>query len=358
MISEVKNIRSAFAGLFSWGLFFSFFFIGSTFLVSCNQNYKRDVKITGKTMGTTYTVKYISNAENQVEKEQIDKVLIAVNKSMSTYDPNSTISRINEDTVSWHALTFNDFMFKDNFELSVKMFNATNGYFNPAIGPLVEYWGFGPERKKPQSIDQKQIDLLKQRCDFKSISLVNLENNSFMIKKQHPQSKLDFNAIAKGYGVDKVAQLLEKNNIERYMVEIGGEVRLKGLNAAEVPWAIAVSKPEKKSNQIELKGILNNKNTSIATSGNYQNYLKIGDKDYGHIINPNTGMSEQTDLLSATVLHENCAVADATATACMVMGFDACKSMIEKSPNLEAYLIYKDSEGTNKYYKTAGVSIR
>jgi len=150
---------------------------------------------------------------------------------------------------------------------------------------------------------------------------------------------------------------LNAKNINNYLIEIGGELRAKGQNAQKEYWRVGIDKPQKDLNQRTLKAILPLKNQSVATSGNYRNYRKLGDKEYGHIINPKTGFPEQKEIISATIIAETCALADAYATACMVMGFEKAKKLVEQNADLTAYFIYKNKEGNIETYQSKGLKI-
>lgn len=307
--------------------------------------------ISGETMGTTYSVKYV--ADNQIDQTAIDDLLVDINQSLSTYIPESTISKINQATFEQCSkISLNEF-FIDNFEMSQTIYETTEGYFNPALMPLVNYWGFGYGKKnKGMMVDTNEVHRLLSLGNFNDFQF----HQTHLTKKNTAQ-QLDFSAIAKGYGVDQIALLLNARNINNYLIEIGGELRAKGKNTQKEYWRVGVDKPQKGINQRTLKAILPLKNQSIATSGNYRNYRKLGDLEYGHIINPKTGFPEQKQIISATIIAETCALADAYATACMVMGFEKAKQMVEQNADLNAYFIYKNKEGKIETYQSNGLEI-
>lgn len=306
-------------------------------LTSCAQEQTSLVsQITGQTMGTTYQVTIPSrSAEPTALKESIDERLVAFNQSLSTYIGNSLISTINSstDTSAVHAL---DDTFLSVYQASKAIYEATNGTFNPAIGPLVEAYGFGAE--EPQSLSPSQVDSILALVRFESF-LINEENQT--LKKTVPGARLDFSAIAKGYGVDMVGEYLEAQGITSYFVEIGGEVRTRGLHPEDRPWKLGIDVPDENTapNTRPLQAIIPMGDDASATSGNYRNFYVKDGKKYVHTINPTTGLPEISSLLSVTVVADDCATADAYATAFMVMGLEKAKGFVEQHSELEAYFI-------------------
>ncbi len=296
-------------------------------------------------MGTTYTIKYVS--ENTISKTAIDELLVQINQSVSTYMPESIISKINQAAPEHCKEIDIDIFFTENFELSKAIFEETDGYFNPALMPLVNYWGFGYGDKNRHTIDSNEVNRLLLLTNF-----YDFEYHQTHLTKKYKAQQVDFSAIAKGYGVDQIAAWLNAHHIDHYLIEIGGELRAKGKNAANEYWRIGIDQPQKNLSQRTLKAIVPIKNQSVATSGNYRNYRKLGTKEYGHIINPKTGFPEEKEIISATILAASCAVADAYATACMVMGFDKAKRLIENNTDLMAYFIYKNKQGLIATYQS------
>lgn len=319
---------------------------------SCISNIPKTQVVKGETMGTTYVIKYIPPSSEKISKAQVDDLLKSINQSVSTYISNSVISLINKAQADSCKFINLDKTFLENFNSSKIIYEKTGGTFNPALMPLVNYWGFGYQNKNRNNVDSNEVKHLLNLTDFDGFQLVNNQLN-----KKNKSQQLDFSAIAKGFGVDQLALLLETKNIENFLVEIGGELRAKGRNEKNEYWSIAIDKPEKGLGNRQFTAILKLKNQSVATSGNYRNYRKIGDKEYGHIINPETGYPEQTDVISATIISKNCADADAYATACMVMGFKKAKKLIESSNELQAYLIYKSEGGEIAYYQSSNLNV-
>jgi thiamine biosynthesis lipoprotein len=213
------------------------------------------------------------------------------------------------------------------------------------VAPLVNAWGFG--FKNGVNPDAKAIDSLRQVVGFQK---VRLENNK--VVKADPRVMLDCSAIAKGYGVDVVANLLRGLGIKNFMVEIGGEVVTSGINPENTPWRIGVTKPTDDSLSVnnELQTVINVTDKAMATSGNYRNFYYKGGRKYAHTIDPKTGYPVQHSILSATVITDDCATADAYATSFMVLGMEKAKKVLERHPEMMAYFIYSDEKGQNQVW--------
>ena len=225
----------------------------------------------------------------------------------------------------------------------------TDGAFDITVAPLVNAWGFGT--KSEEMPDQHAIDSLLTIIGYQKVSLVGRQ-----VKKTDARVMLDCSAIAKGYGTDAAARLLKEKGITNYMVEIGGEVVTHGINEQRIPWKIGVTKPtdDALATSHELQTVLNLTDKAMATSGNYRNFYYKGGRRYAHTINPKTGYPVQHNILSATVIADDCARADAYATAFMVMGFDGAKEVLKRNPDLMAYLIY-DDDGINRVWYSSGL---
>ena len=288
-------------------------------------------------MGTIiYNVKYVGS-----EVEGLDAIisqeLVDFNQSLSTYIPDSEISRLNKTG----SLAYESRFFYPVLKASKKVFEQTGGAFDPSIGPLVQAWGFGPDKSIP-NLDAAKVDSLKGVIGFGQVSF-DEENVSLPLNFQ-----LDFSAIAKGYAVDVVAELLEEKGIENYMVEIGGEVRCRGKNDLDKPWALGIEDPTVQSNEQKLMAIVRLKDLSLATSGNYRNYYEKDGQIFAHIIDPRTGYSAKHNLLSASVFAPDCMTADAYATAFMVLGLEYSKEIL-KAQKLDAILIYRSENGIESF---------
>jgi len=321
-------------------------------LVRCDQS-DPYVSLSGKTMGTNYNIKCQTFIKPLVLQFKVDSLLDDINQSVSTYIPESIISQINKAKAKEVGEVKLDQTFIENFNLSKEIYQKTDGVFNPALAPLISYWGFGYENLTKQNVDTNLVKQLKTLCNFDDFEL---QNNR--ISKKNDQQQLDFSAVAKGYGVDKVAELLLSNGINNLMVEIGGEVRAIGKNDKQQLWSIAIDRPEKNINNRSFNAILKLDGESVATSGNYRNYRKIGGEEYGHIINPFTGFPQQTDIISSTIIAKTCAEADAYATAYMVLGFDKAKALLQENEDLKAYFIYKNENGELKTFSSEDLKIQ
>ena len=270
----------------------------------------------GFIFGTVYSITYQSddNLKTDIEAE-----LQKVDGEFSMFNEKSTVARINRgENVSRSA------MFQEVFELAQTVNRETDGAFDITVAPLVNAWGFG--FKHEQLPTRHQVD-----------SLLKIRN------------QYDFAAIAKGYGSDVVARLLRSRGVKNFMVEIGGEIVTQGISEKRVPWKIGVTKPTDDSLSVsgELQTVLNVTDMAMATSGNYRNFYYKGGKKYAHTIDPKTGYPVQHSLLSATVLAKSCATADAYATSFMVMGVERAKALLERHPELMAYFIFSQPDGSN-----------
>ena len=312
-------------------------------------------KINGNTMGTTYNITY-QFLENINLKSEVDSILIEFNKSLSTYDSTSTISKFNLSKGDFCFDSKNDKYFLASLTRALEISKETNGYFDPTVNPLVNYWGFGYKpRDKNLKPSKSDIDSLLKNVGYKKIGLLT-KNDTCCIIRESPYVQLDLSASAKGHGVDVVASHLFQLGIENYMVEIGGEIVVKGNNPEGKPWVIGINKPTRGSALDEVQIPLMLKNQAMATSGNYRNYYDSGEISYAHIINPITGYSSPSDILSATIVADDCLTADAYATACMVLGLEKSIKLINSNPKLHAIFIYSNTEKTNfKYYYSAGL---
>jgi len=299
--------------------------------------------VSGQTMGTIqYNVKYLGDDVPNY-KSEIDSVLKAFNQSLSTYIPNSEISHLNKTG----RLDKPTQMFQDVIVRSNVVFETTSGAFDPTVGPLVNAWGFGPDKivKVP---DSSKIDSLRMWVGFDRIKF---SADSVVMDQE---MYLDFSAIAKGYAVDLVAQFLESNDIFNYMVEIGGEVVAKGVNQDNEIWKIGIEDPMVNRDEQKLLAIVRLKDLGMATSGNYRNYYEVGGRTIAHTIDPRTGYNTNHSLLSASVFASDCMTADAYATAFMVLGVEESKRIVE-SNDLEAFLIYQGENGELKSYISEGL---
>ena len=314
-----------------WHLpFLIFLIIGTIIIIGDNKPTYRTQQ--GKIFGTLYTITYEHNEDLQ---PLIIETLQAVDASLSPFNKNSVISHINNNEY-FHV----DSLFSEVFRNAEIIYDESHGAFDPTVAPLVNAWGFG--FKQSSTITTSTIDSLQSLVGLYRVTL----NNGF-ITKNDPRIMLDFSAIAKGYGSDRVAHVLDSCGIQNYMVEIGGEIVIKGHNKNGNPWGIGINKPidDSLSTNQELQTVLRLTDCAIATSGNYRNYYYKDGIKYAHTIDPRTGYPVQHSLLSATVIADNCMRADALATAFMVLGADSAIAYCERHPEIEGYFIIAADSG-------------
>ena len=294
----------------------------------------------GMVFGTFYSITYQNDRDLQNE---IEAEMNKVDYALSMFNEKSVISRVNQEQITYIDNSDEGRMFKEVYNLAMKISKETEGAFDITVAPLVNAWGFG--FKENAFPGEHTIDSLMEIVGYQKQSFFKDENGEG-IRKNDNRMMFDCSAIAKGYATDVVARLLEKNGVENYMVEIGGEVVTRGINPKRVPWKIGVNKPLDDSlSRGEIQTVLNVTDRAMATSGNYRNFYYHGGQKYAHTIDPRTGRPVQHTLLSATVLTDNCATADAYATSFMVMGMDRAKQFLEKHPELLVYFIFAKPDG-------------
>ena len=309
---------------------------------ACQNNNYKIVLINGLTMGTTYSIK-IKTADAVVNQEKIradiEKILLEINQKMSTYIVDSELSVINFSN-SLDSNLISDDLFKVISHANT-ISKTTNGAFDITVGPLVNLWGFGPNKSENKIPPNEEIELIKKNIGYKKIYL-NKETTS--IKKLHPDLYVDLSGIAKGFAVDKIALYLNSYNLENYLVEIGGELIAKGTNEDNEVWQIGIENPNN-----NLAKIIGLKDIAMATSGDYRNYFEKNGVRYSHTINPNTGKPIKHKLASVTVLDKTAMNADALATAFMVLG-PAKTIELANELKIGVYLIIKNDENFYEEY--------
>lgn len=315
------------------------------FISACSEDSAKLVHIQGKTMGTYYQVKYVLSTEQQENtkfseeeiKIQIEQRLELVNEQMSTYRVNSELSRFNQTQKSMlisealqHVIT-----------ASLDLFKQSGGAFDITVGPLVNLWGFGPDKKVNRAPSDELIEEKRKVVGSRYLSLKGSE-----LVKSTPQLYLDLSAIAKGYGVDQIAQYLQKLGIENYLVDIGGELRLHGSKTESKPWTLAIERPVAGQNVQRLIQIGDN---AIATSGDYRNYFESDGIRYSHTIDPRTGKPITHKLVSVTVIDKSCMLADGLATAITVQGPKQGLAFAKKQ-HIAAFLLVKEGDEFIEYF--------
>lgn len=299
--------------------------------------------ITGQTMGTiTYNVKYIEEGR-PVSQTDIDSVLLAFNQSLSTYIPDSEISTLNQSGELMNPSR----LFTDVMQESYRIYEMTSGAYDPTVGTLVNVWGFGPDKSRLVP-DTALVDSLRQ---YVGLSKIKQKSSGISMDTL---MYLDFSAIAKGYAVDLISDLLLEHGLTDHMVEIGGEVRAHGVNDQGKTWAIGIEDPLVEKEEQRLLGIVRLKNKAMATSGNYRSYYMVGDRLIAHTIDPRTGYNTTHNLLSASVFSNSCMTSDALATAFMVLGLEESKRVVE-STEVEAFLIFQKEDGSLASYVSDGL---
>ena len=321
-------------------LLFVFLLLGAC----STQPYIEEKNEIGYAQGTTFQIKYLA-AKTVDHRKSIDSLFRFVDKSLSTYDSTSIISAINKGDTT---IAIND-LFAKVLKRSLFIAKETSGDFDVTIGPLVELWGFGLSKR--ESVDSVAVDSIKRFIGYKNIRY---RRDSLRIPYGF---RLDFNSIAQGYTVDLICEFLEGKGINHYMVEVGGEVRAKGVNAKEKIWKIGVDKPQENIDKEDrFQMIVELENKALATSGNYRKFWvdeKTGLK-YAHTIDPRTGYPAHNKLLGVSVIASNTMDADAYATVCMVKGVRSAIDFLNSKPDLEGYLIYTDDRGKWEVYQTDG----
>ena len=311
-------------------------------IASCSDKPLAVAHLQGQTMGTTYNVKYVlAEGEREVEglQEEIDAKLVNINKLMSTYDTTSELSR------------FNQYRYSDNFEVSKETLTVVNealrlarlsdGVLDVTVGPLVNLWGFGPNKRPEKVPTQADIDAVRDYVGYEKLS-----TTPTGLMKANPMLYVDLSTIAKGYGVDEVAAILDAHHLQHYLVEIGGEMRVKGERGDGSEWLIAIEKPV--TTERAVQKVVSIGTNAIATSGDYRNYYEEDGKRYSHLIDPNTGSPITHDLVSVTVVNPSSMIADGLATAFNVMGWQRAIDLAEQE-QLAVFLIRRTADGFEEY---------
>lgn len=305
-----------------------------------HEPHAAELHLSGRTMGSTYSVKYRSAPDAPSLKAmqmEVDALLTEINQTMSTYDPESELSRLNRmRTTDWVPVSASLLaVLKAGLEIGVQ----SEGAFDMTVGPLVNLWGFGPEFHP--DLVPLEADIVAARARGGPDKLT-LRDSPPAIRKHRPDVFLDLSGIAKGYGVDRIGELLSAHGIEHYMVEIGGEVRVRGLNARDTPWRIAIEKPL--PGERSVQGVLALSDIALATSGDYRNFFEIAGRRYSHTIDPATGWPVDNHLVSVTVLTDTSMRADAWATAFLVLGPERGMPIAERLGLPVLFIIERDGQ--------------
>ncbi|MCB0453283.1 MAG: FAD:protein FMN transferase [Aequorivita sp.] len=307
--------------------------------------------IQGEAFGTTYNIQLYS--ERDVDfKKGLDSVIDAVNLSVSTYIPQSDISKINNGD----STVVVDSIFKEVFKISEEVNKTTNGYFDPTIGVLRNAYGFG-DVKPLKNIDSTTLDSLMKYVGFHKVRI----NPDGTVSKEYPQIYFDFNAVAKGFGIDCLGRYLESKGVTDYLIELGGEILTKGNNLEKnQKWVVGIEAVDSELEDRSYDATVKLKNEGMASSGNYRKFRidSLTGKKYVHTLNPLTGSAEMSDVTSATVIAPSCGTADAYATSFMALGLEKSKELLKNLPNVEAYLTFNDSLDNHQVFMTEGFKSR
>ncbi len=314
----------------------SFFIIlFSCFLMGCSSVEKQ--QFFGTTQGSYYSITYYDEQNRDFSRE-FDSIFKEIESTLSLWDENSIIRRVNRNDTT---VVLNQ-IFIDNFNYAMRAAELSDGYFDPTVGPLVQAWGF--HFKEGMEMTPEIVDSLKQLVNYRKIKI---ENGKVI--KENPNMTLDFNAIAQGYTTDMIGDFLLSKNVENFLVDVGGEILARGCKPNGEYWKVGIEKPaENKDSERIVQEIVELKDRSIVTSGNYRKYVERGGKRYSHSLNPKTGYPAENRLLSATIITDNTAWADCLASICMVVGLEKAMDILEPSIGVEAYFIYLDEKGEVK----------
>ena len=338
-----NNLGNKYLSKFQW----SFVLMGSLvflFLTGCFQQKNLKIyKMTGSAQGTYYAITYCAENDENLQPE-VDSLLKKVDRSVSSYMPASLISRLNNNDSTARADKIYETVFIKSQEVSAN----TNGAFDITVGPLVNAWGFGFSKKA--QVDQAMVDSLLPLVGYKKVSLTKGK-----LIKSDPRIRIDFDAIAQGYTSDLIGQFFEARGIKNYLIDVGGEVLGKGLKPDGNIWSVAIEMPAKNSmDERKIQAILMLQEKAISTSGSYRKYYEENGIRYSHTIDPSDGYPVKHNLLSVSVVADDCITADAYATAFMVLGVGKSKDFLTRHKELEAYFISDDNKGGFSVFYTPG----
>ena len=324
--------------------------VALTFLSSVSEA-SQEYVIRGRTMGTTYMIKVVGGDVRELEsaKVKIDKRLSEINRSMSTYQKDSEISRFNRfNSVGQKFKISNDF-FKV-MKAGQKIHRLSDGAWDGTIKPLVDLWGFGRSGPRDAIPSKSEIGALLSGLGFANIEVL---SPGFLVKKR-PTVTVDLSSVAKGYGVDEIAALLRSLGYRDYLVEIGGEIFAAGHRQDKTPWRIGINRPRVDAAIDEVYAVVELGNHGFATSGDYRNFFQIDGVRYSHVIDPRTGFPVSNGVVSASIISGNCMMADGIATAVMVMGVKKGLEMIDRLDGVEGLIVVEKKNGRLADYPSKG----
>ncbi len=313
----------------------SVFFIFYSPTISYSRG--RLYEISGKTMGTFYTIKFVSRKKDSISlwKNRVDIRLKEVNKKLSMYDPESELSVFNRQQIKMPVHVSQDFY--SILLIAKKLYILSDGSWDGTVKPLVDLWGFGTIKSTRKIPESKKITLAMTKTGFDNIDI----KADKIISKQ-ADINLDLGSIAKGYGVDAIAAIFLSSGIKDILVEIGGELYASGKNKKGDDWAVGISRPDKNYAKQGLYKIIRLKNMAIATSGNYRNFFELNNKSYSHIIDPKTGYPVNNQIVSVSVIARDCTFADGLATALMVMDIKKAVLLVNSLEDTECLIVQEN----------------
>ncbi len=319
--------------------------------IFCEKKETNYLFLQGEAFGTTYNIQFYSEKDIDFKKG-LDSVIDAVNHSVSTYLPDSDISKVNQGD----STIVVDSIFKEVFKISEEVNKETNGYFDPTIGVLRNAYGFG-DVKPMKEIDSTTLDSLMKFVGFNKVKI----NSDGTVSKKYPEIYFDFNAVAKGFGIDCLGSYLESKGVTDYLIELGGEILTKGENLENnQDWVVGIETVDSELENRSFEATVKLKNVGMASSGNYRKFRidSATGKKYVHTLNPLTGSAEKSDVTSSTVIAPTCGVADAYATSFMALGMEKSKELLKNLPDVEAYLTFNDSLNKHQVFMTEGFKKR
>jgi thiamine biosynthesis lipoprotein len=300
-------------------------------------------------MGTTFNITVVAKAETTGDLEhKILRRLAEINKSMSTYDPESEISRFNRMTDVGRPFPVSEDFFKV-MSVADELYRLTGGAWDGTVAPLVNLWGFGSRKRSPRVPAPDEIDALLPTVGFRHIHVA-----GGALQKKRGSVTVDLASIAKGYGVDQVAAVIMAAGINHFLVEIGGEIFAKGRRSDGLPWRIGINTPTPTAGKTDVYKVVAISDRAFATSGDYRNYFESGGRRYAHVLDPRTGHTVENGVASATVIAPTCTVADGLATALMVMGPDQGLALVDRLADVECLILVKRPDGVLAEYPSRG----
>jgi len=332
---------------------FSFWMATSIVLAACTGEKSDLITLKGEAQGSTFTIKYLDTLQRDLSVP-VDSTLRVIDQSLSLWVEGSTVNAFNTAATEF---TSDDSHFRIMIARTEQLWNETESAFDPTVLPLVKAWGLGKEGRG--ALDTLAVDSLRRFVGMDRLAMDEgwRERPVFppviTYRKSYPEVQFDPNGIAQGYTVDVLAQLLEARGIIAYMVEVGGEVRARGLNDRGAAWTIQIDKPVEGQEHLE-QVVVPLMDRSLATSGNYRKFIEVEGKRYGHTIDPRSGRPAMNTLLSASIIADDCATADALATAMLVLGFEEAQLWLRRNTGVQAYLIMDDGQDGYAVWSTPG----